>query len=169
MNLRVNNKMNLRNFAVGVVFIGIGAGLQGCDTNYWWSRGQPASVETLVNRFDAKFETALSSRSTERADVAPTMKTVASEMKSILVSLDSANKSDGVIGHLVSARAGMMALEGKLSIASRAAHNELNGQLRAIIEQADKKQPLDGNAFRLYTARLLSFFTDELSVPAPVV
>ena len=63
----------------------------------------------------------------------------------------------------------MMELEGKLSVGSRAAHNELNGQLRTLIEHAEKGDKTDVAALGLYTARVQAFLANELSVPAPGV
>ncbi len=154
----------LPQFALAVL---LSSGLTGCE--YWWQRGQPPAVATMMNRAQAKFQTAATDYKSARPEILPTSLTLAEQLNKAVEGAQKKQAPAELLAHLKEARSMMMELEGKLSVGSRSAHNELNGQLRALIENAEKGEKTDVAALGLYTARVQSFLANELSVPAPVI
>lgn len=140
--------------------------LSGCS-EYWWTRGQPPSVATLLSRSQSKLEAARSARAGVREEVAQ----ISTSLEKALLQAVEAVEKDGskrdLAVSLTSAREAMMDLEGKLSIGSRAAYGELSGQLRRFLQVLAAGGDIEYAPFGLYTARTLSFLANELTVPAP--
>ncbi len=145
----------------------LSSGLMGCE--YWWQRGQPPAVSTLMNRAQTKFQAAANDFKAARPEILPTSLTLAEQLNKAVEGAQKKQAPAELLTHLKEARSMMMELEGKLSVPNRAAHNELNGQLRAFIDTAEKGEKTDVAALGLYTARVQSFLASELSVPAPVI
>lgn len=141
--------------------------LVGCE--YWWQRGQPPAVATMMNRSQQNLQSAATEFKSARAEIVPTSLSLAEQLNKAVSGAQKNEAPAAVLVHLKGARSMMMELEGKLSVGSRAAHNELNGQLRTLIEHAEKGDKTDVAALGLYTARVQAFLANELSVPAPVV
>ena len=145
----------------------LSSSLIGCE--YWWQRGQPPAVATLMGRSQAKLQAAATEFKSVRAAIVPTSLTLAEQLNKAVAGAHKKQAPAELLPHLKEARTMMMELEGKISIGSRAAQNELNGQLRSIIERAENGEKTDIAALGLFTARVQSFLANELSVPAPAV
>ncbi|MCB0324459.1 MAG: hypothetical protein KDD69_12845 [Bdellovibrionales bacterium] len=142
--------------------------LSGCS-EYWWTRGQPPGVEQLVARSQQRLHDARQARSAAREDVAAASERVE---KSLLTTLEivAQDARDGrVLEQLQSATDGFLALEGKLSVGSRAAYGELAGQMRSFSQAASEGKGIGQSTFGLFTARTLFFLANELRVPPPSV
>lgn len=130
----------------------------GCS-EYWWSRGQAPSVESLVNRASER----LSSNAARRPDVYPSFKKV----QEALISAYEGESRQKVVANLDRADEAFSELGRKLSYGSRPAYGELSGQLRALRTQVSEQEKVEKSTIGLFTARTLFFFADELTVPAP--
>lgn len=145
--------------------------LSACS-EYWWTRGQPPSVESLVSRANDRLERALASNSESRAQLAPLAKDIKTELLSafqILAFDSNLRENSQLIAHLEKAREDFINLEGKLSFGSRPAYGELSGQFRAFegTISPDDRSKLSFSSFGLFVSRTLFFLANELSVPAP--
>lgn len=149
-----------------LAFFLIGMSFSGCDFEYWTTRGQPPSVEELLTRAQSNLDRAQQERGSVRAELAP----ISSQLRDALLGAAQNLKGDGnresVLAQIEKARSGFKALEGKVSIGSRAALGQLSGQLRALSVQA-KAGELDYAAFGLFSARTFNFLAGEFEVPAP--
>lgn len=136
--------------------------LAGCSKeswNYWWTRGQPPSTNTLIERADDKLTAALNSPTLTRGNVG----TLAMQIQSSLNKLSSSTDLDSPESQelFLQIEDGFMSLEGMLSIGSRAPYGELLGQLRRL------KHEHTPEGVRLFTARSFFFLANELETPAP--
>lgn len=140
-------------------------GVTGCS-EYWWTRGQPPSVETLIGRSQERLETALTTHAAARSDIAPSAREL---QQSLLDAVNTIKNGDPADAALARCREHFMALENRLSVGSRAPYGELAGQLRAFANSSQAGTNLEYHSFGLFAARTLFFLANELSVPAPVV
>ena len=136
--------------------------LTACN-EYWWTRGQPPSVKDLLQRANIRFTE--SSDSQLRSDFLPQ----AQKLKDLLVnSVDQHGKNEqDTLNALKSVESEFIALEGKISIGSRAAYGELSNQMRSFIEIQESKKDFDSSAYTLFASRSIMFLANELKVPAP--
>jgi hypothetical protein len=140
----------------------------GC-TEYWWQRGQPPAVATLLTRSKQKLDDSLTQYRAARPQVATVAAELEKNMNQALALADKNAASAEVLPHLKQVRGHMMSLEGKLSWGSRPAHGELNGELRSFVDQAERGEQVSKSALGLYSARVYTFLANELSVPEPVI
>ena len=147
----------------------------GCDLGYWWQRGQPPGVETILERSTNRLSEALElTNGQQRNQVAGIAKQLQATLDSIYstnpnpsLSNPAQNKPLSLDQSLDSAKNSFLQLEGKLSIGSRAAFSELSGQLRRFIEKSSSEENFNYDAFGLFAARTMFFLSRELMVPAP--
>jgi hypothetical protein len=143
----------------------------GC-TEYWWTRGQPPSVENLISRSRAKLLEARGSRADARRNVSRISQDLEKSLLAAVLVIqredpEGSSPQAELLESLESAANAFIALEGTVSIGSRAALGELSGQMRSFATLASQGKPLAFPAFGLFTARTLFFLANELSVPAP--
>ncbi len=148
--------------------------LSACDLGYWWQRGQPPGVETLVERSSNRLGQALLSSGGEREDVAGIAKQLQATLEGIYsTNTNPSSSNPSQKKHLAldisleQAKTSFLELEGKLSIGSRAAFGELSGQLRRFVKKAEAENQFNYDAFGLFAARTMFFLSRELVVPAP--
>lgn len=138
-----------------------------CSTScsdYWWTRGQAPGVNTLLSRAQEQFKQAMSSDPYKRSDVADLARNLET---AVLSAHDSAKANDDQVQTKLSDVVNSFAaLEGKLSITSRAPYAELFGQARALRDRAADKR-VEEAAVGLFAARTIFFLANEMSVPAP--
>ena len=138
--------------------------LVGCDTGYWWSRGQPPSVETLLDRSQTKLANATKAPTNNNQKLTVGAAEIKKSLTGALnAAKDGPRHSPNVARHLKSARAAFLSLEGHLSPGSRPPYGELSGQLRSFITHAEKGK-VDGSALGLFAARTFFFLSDELTL-----
>ena len=137
----------------------------GCN-EYWRTRGQPPSVDKLLERSQERLTESRMLHEAERVEVSKISTQIEGALTSALKQVESSDNSV-LLGSLQEASDSFIALEGKVSIGSRAALGELSGQLRRFSNQASQGEPLQKSAFGLFTARTMFFLANELSVPAP--
>ena len=133
----------------------------------WWSRGQPPSVETLISRKKSQLISTRKVRGTERKKVADISVKIETDILKTLSASSNAASSEESLAGLLKLREHFMALEGIVSVGSRAALGELSGQLRRFTENARNDRAPEYPAFGLFAARTFSFLENELVVPAP--
>ncbi len=143
-------------------------GLSACN-EYWRTRGQPPSVQTLIERSQTRLSEAREQNETNRTELSLLSKKLEKSLLAVAKNLETSEASeDGrLLNSLSEASEHFMALEGKVSIGSRAALGELAGQMRAFSETASKGDALAPKAFGLFSARTMFFLANELSVPGP--
>jgi hypothetical protein len=157
--------MLIRKLAITILILILSLTTSGCS-EYWWTRGQPPSVKQLVQRHKMRLAQARKENKYERDDFIILSDSLAGSLEQIYLSIGSKNKAE-VLTLLEQSQRDLIALEGQVSIGSRAALGELSGQFRGFQNFADNGQLLDKNSFGLFTARALSFLANELSVPSP--
>jgi len=148
--------------------------LTGClnqeDWEYAWSRGQPAGVSDLIQRSSDNLASSITSHGPAREKFSGLAVSTSKALQSALGSIGSGSNS-GSLGELSnqlkSARSSFMAMEGLVSIGSRAAFSELSGQLRNFAAKAKEGQSISPKAFGLFHARTQFFLARELMVPPP--
>lgn len=133
-------------------------------TEYWWSRGQAPGVETLLRRAQNELKEAMANDPYKRPEIAA----LARELAGALVAAHDSVKSNEpqAADKLAAVVARFAALEGKLSVTSRAPYAELFGQARALRDNAAARR-LEEGAVGLLAARTIFFLASEMSVPAP--
>ena len=140
----------------------------GCS-EYWWQRGQPPSVDTLLVRSSENLKQAEEKFAAKRADVLSSFRELDTTLDKVVdLARKSADQST-VAPALETLSLNFIGLEGKLSIGSRAALGELSGQLRSFVEDSAQKKHLPFPAVGLFAARTKNFLASELSVPPPVL
>lgn len=142
--------------------------LSACN-EYWRTRGQPPSVQKLLERSQSRLSEAREENETSRTELSLLSKKIEKSLLAVAKSLESAEaKENGqLLKSLSEASDNFIALEGKVSIGSRAALGELAGQMRTFSETASQGNSLAPKAFGLFTARTMFFLANELSVPGP--
>lgn len=138
--------------------------LTGC-TEYWWTRGQPPAVNTLITRSHTRLQEALKQHQSTRSELVPVVNEIESSLTNSLASLEQGSPTDTAAA-LEKAKQAFMQLEGKLSIGSRASYGELSGQLRVLASAENAKQP-DPGALGLFTARTYFFLANEFAMAPP--
>lgn len=139
--------------------------LSGC-TDYWWTRGQPPSVSDLLTRSSNELEQSRQLRQDARPLIADLSREIENSFSSTLSALDGASSAQ-LEEALSSTQTNFIALEGLLSVGSRAAHAELSGQLRAIGKSIQQGSKPSKESVGLLASRTYTFLVSELSVPAP--
>lgn len=144
----------------------------GCDTEYWWSRGQPPAVRTVLQRSEVRVNEALEQRSAARPEIAQVVKAVQQELLSTSKTLTVAAEEEQSAAALTEATAALkkvqesfLSLDGKLAITNRIPFHELASELRVFLSLAAEGQPVDDEAFALFSSRVLFFFAEELTLP----
>lgn len=163
----------------------------GCDGNwwhnvpgwggYWWQRGQPKGTEQLLSEANERFTEAVAATKNlplkdQRTDILGEAEKVNAALTELTDELKSQLPGEESKAKLVSllqrTEVVMMGLEAKLSIGSRAAYGELNGELRRFIDSlydgVDSQNADFKSALSLYSSRTKRFLANELSVSAPV-
>ena len=134
-------------------------------TDYWWSRGQPPSVEQL----QAISLERLAQAQNEFAESRPKVFALATELKKSLeeaVALSNQESNDEKIVEVLSrAETSLIKLDGKVTPGSLPALGELSGQLRVFTGAARKGDLPNKDALGLFASRCYSFLANELSVP----
>ena len=142
--------------------------LTGCE--YWWTRGQPPAVQTLITRAKGHLDDAREIRKKEpqsvRSEVVASSQVIEESLLQAVASIEKGQSPQSVVDGLQKAQTAFVTLEGKMSVGSRAAYGELSGQLRGFVGAAGKGQPLQYPAVGLFTARTLSFLARELALPS---
>lgn len=140
----------------------------GC-TDYWWQRGQPPSVKTLMSRATTDLETAIAAKK-RSADLVQLAKTIESCTKQAAVESGAAGNSPStkLSEALGQCKQGFVSLEDHISVTNRAPYAELSGQLRVFVDASSKGEKLDPSAVGLFAARTLFFLASELELSAPV-
>ena len=143
-------------------------------SEYWWTRGQPPAVSTLLKRQQETLEASLDQYAEQRPALAKSSKEVQLKLLAILES--GAKGQTQSLPEQFSALVGIFhSLEAEVSFGSRAAISELSGQLRAFSTAAAAsgspaaEMRLDPEAFGLFSARTFAFLANELKVSAPSV
>lgn len=142
-------------------------GLFGCNES-WWTRGQPPSVKTLIERSESRFDEAVLSYGSKREDILDLANNLKSNLIAASVAASKGAPKAELLAPLKKAEENMIAVENSLSIGSRAAYGELSGQLRVFVNTMEKGGEINGDSVGLYVSRVLFFLANELSVPAPV-
>ena len=141
--------------------------------HYWWQRGQPKSPAELYTQAGEKLQNSVEQFKSTRPDIASAAADIRGALNAAYGGLDKGTDAGAISAELSKAETSWMALEGKLSVGSRAAYGELAGELRAFNEKLQGGQDPKDEGFReslrLYSARVYSFLANEISVPAPVV
>jgi len=133
-------------------------------SEYWWSRGQPPSTSELFERKQISLEQSIQKDPFKRSIVIKHSEVLSSALDQAVKSFGSKDAFDKALNI---SQEQFIALEGKVSIGSRAAFGELSGQLRTFAQANEKGSKIDKAAFTLFSARTLSFLASEISVPAP--
>jgi len=137
--------------------------LAGCSKD-WWTRGQPPSVDTLVSRSHLELiELRKQNKNTRETVAKASTRIEQALLKAFEISKNGGNNSQSK-QYLEAATTSFIALEGKLSIGSRAAYGELAGQLRNFVGSKTTPSP---EAIGLFSARMFFFLGNELTVPKP--
>lgn len=139
----------------------------GCS-DYWWQRGQPPSVSTLLSRSHENFRLAKEKYSASRPDVIQQFSALDSALERLTKLAQQGTPSAQLKAEYDSLEQEFMKLEGKLSLGSRPALGELSGQLRTLAEENARNNRATFSTFGLFAARTRNFLASELSVPAPV-
>jgi hypothetical protein len=155
-------KITKKSIALGLLLVSTTA----CS-EYWWTRGQPPSSQELFERKSLALIEAQKMDTYKRSDLVEISELVHSSLEKAINA--RSNKPGELQGALQETAQHFLSLEGKLSIGSRAAFGELNGQLRSFLNQASATGTTGVNkpALVLFSARTLSLLSNELSVPAP--
>lgn len=143
------------------------ASTTGCS-EYWWQRGQPPSVSTLLARSNDRFASAKQDYADARKDIVPAFTELNQNLDGVVELISKKAGGPALTPRFESLAQSFLALEGKLSPGSRPAYGELSGQLRAFMEDSSANKPLSFPPFGLFAARTKSFMASELSVPPPV-
>ena len=138
-------------------------------SEYWWQRGQPPSVDTLLARSSANLQDAEGKYASQRPDVLSQFRELDSSLDKVVQFARTNSEQGEYSGQLELLSQQFMQLEGKLSIGSRAALGELSGQLRSFISDKKSNQHLTYGTVGMFAARTKNFLASELSVPAPVL
>ncbi|MBL7662042.1 hypothetical protein JNK13_04735 [bacterium] len=142
--------------------------LASCDTNYWWSRGQAPSVDTLLKRNYDQFSSALSNTSYKTNPLIPLAKQVELAMTNLFSSLQSEADAKTLSSKMDQVLDAYMNLEGKLSPGSQPPYGELSSQLRSMSDKLLRGEKVSAATFGLFVARSYKFLASELSLPQPI-
>ncbi len=136
--------------------------------DYWWQRGQPKSPDELFSMASETLKKNVERYKSARPEIASAQEQIRSSISAAAFGDNAAQQAS----NLAAAEQQWMALEGKLSVGSRAAYGELAGELRAFSERAKAGQNVSDEGFReslkLFATRVTNFLANEISVPAPV-
>lgn len=147
-----------------LVLLTISIFLSSCS-DYWWNRGQPESSATLLAKSQDRYASAATAHANKRPDIAADFNSL---QKKLLSAVTSVNKNDSSKAqNLNDVKNSFIALEGKLSVGSRAAYGELSGQLRSFVEKTEKGEDVQASAFSLFAARTIFFMSREIATPGP--
>lgn len=156
----------MKNYIVPFFLCLIITSATGCS-EYWWTRGQPPSTETLFVRANERISESLTDRSSIRPDIAAN----AIEVQNGLKILQSSDISSAQVSTaLKTVEVALKNLERKVSFGNRPPLNELSGQLRALEGEFKQNSDVEESrvsALRLFGARVLMYLSSELNVPAP--
>lgn len=139
-------------------------------SEYWWTRGQPPSIETLVERSHERFNETLAKRGSFR----PSLAKISSDLEKSLgttyhaVQPQASAHNIDLVQELEHGRNLLLDLEPELSIGSRAAYGELSGQMRTFLARVAEGKSLSPEIFGLFNARICFFLANELEVPGPL-
>jgi len=133
-------------------------------TEYWWTRGQAPSVDTLLSRSQNKLQMAVSVNSAKRAVMANRAIALKASLLAALADLKAGSGNHQAVRSLAKARADFLGLEEFLSVTSLAPYGELSGQMRSFFDKAANGSNIDYPAFGLFTARTIFFLARELEL-----
>ena len=142
----------------------------GCDTGYWWSRGQPSGVSELIQRSSERLAESVATHGPARENLSGIAVHTSKALEKALQNIGSGAGGNQLVqlsSELKIARDSFMKMEGLISIGSRAAFSELSGQLRKFTNSAKEGQAVNPEAFGLFHARTQFFLARELMVPPP--
>ena len=134
-------------------------------TEYWWTRGQPPSVSELLSQSQSRLENAISTSDSANATVKMS-KDIENGLLKVVSSLEEKNSVSEVRSSLYSLANNFYALDGNLTMGSRAAYGELSGQLRSFVSKIENGSVPSPQTFGLFTARTLNFLASELNAAA---
>ena len=157
--------MNLRTFFISALVLP--TFLTGC-TEYWWQRGQPPSVKTLINRATIDLQTAIATKKRpELVSLAQSLESCLKQAAAESAGPDTA-PSPKLTESLSQCKQGFVSLEEQLTVTNRAPYAELAGQLRVFVDATAKGEKPDPSAVGLFTARTLFFLASELELSKTV-
>lgn len=150
-----------------LIILALSCPLVGC-TEYWWQRGQPPSVKTLMTRATTDFETAIAMK--KRPELVPLAQSLEGCLKQVTAEAGrSATSPNNKLNEsLMQCKSDFISLEDHLSVTNRASYGELAGQLRVFVDGASLGKAPDPSAFGLFTARTLFFLASELELSKAV-
>ena len=137
-------------------------------SDYWWERGQALSTADLLKRASEHYESAQARYGAERAEFQSVAQALNGSLEGALTTLETDHSGTGVKKLLLACEESFGALEGKLSVGSRAPYGELSGQLRSMVGRLEKGEEISKSAFSLFTARTRFFLANEFAMNQPV-
>ncbi len=154
-----------------IALLTICTSLPGCSED-WWTRGQPPSVDTLINRSQGRLKAAISSRRSERGRAAELSANIEEALSSAIQAAKE-GKNTVTVASLEKAKSAFVDIESQLSIGSRPAYAELSGELRRLVSVTTSgTAQAQAPAFRvvgLFVARTFFFLENELTMPQPAM